>query len=159
MPPLAGRTGTSAVRWTALVTFGAAVTLVAILLGPRRSSRARAEAPAPSAVPATLHALGDLAPGMTLGPYVVRGVSEPTSGAVLVRASSSAGDVTYEVRLLSDRPLPPARTGKYSIYYRGTDGGADILAGATALAAILEKAPDAPPLPGITLYPTVFTAL
>jgi|HubBroStandDraft_2_1064218.scaffolds.fasta_scaffold241347_2 hypothetical protein len=148
-----------AVLGTVLVACAAAVAVVVLQSGASRSPRARAGAAAPPAQPATLHALGDLAPGMALGPYQVRDVSEPIDGAVLVRATSPTGETTFEVRLLSDRPLPAAKTGTYAIYYRGTDGGADVLAGAAALAAALERAPKSAPLPGLTQCPTVFTSL
>ncbi len=116
----------------------------------------RRDAAAPAQA-ATLHALGDIAPGMPLGSYQISAVSEPIDGAVLVRANSSAGEIVYEVRLLTARPLPPAKTRLYSVYYRGIDGGADVLAGASALADLLGRAPpDTPPLPGLTKYPPPF---
>jgi hypothetical protein len=101
----------------------------------------------------TLEALGDLAEGVPLGPYVISGVSEPILGAVLVHASSPAGEVTYEVRLSSDTPLPAARAGRYDVYYRANDGGPNILAGAIALGERLQRVPaDGPPIPGLTKY-------
>jgi hypothetical protein len=144
---------------TVLVVCAVALGVVVLQSGASRSPRAHAGAAAPSARPATLHALGDLAPGMALGPYQVRDVSEPIDGAVLVRATSPTGEIIFEVRLLSDRPLPAAKTGTYAVYYRGTDGGADVLAGAAALATALERAAKSAPLPGLTQYPTVFTSL
>ena len=145
---------------TALVVGAILATLVVVGSGSRRSTRAHADAALPPAQPATLHALGDLVPGMAMGPYRVKDVSDPVDGAVFVHVTSSGAEVTYEVRLLSERPLPAAKTEKYAVYYRGTDGGADVLAGATAVAAALERAPkDTPPLSGLTQYPTVFTSL
>jgi hypothetical protein len=154
-----GRTRRRAAIGTALLASLAILVVVGVQSGSQRTARARADAALPKAQAATLHALGDLAPGMALGPYQVREVSEPVEGAVLVRASSLSGEVTYEVRPFSDRPLPAARTTLYAVYYRGTDGGADVLAGAGALAAVLERASATAPLPGLAPYPTVFTSL
>jgi hypothetical protein len=154
-----GRTGRRAAIGTALVASIAILAVVGVQSGSQRTARARADAALPKAQATTLHALGDLATGMPLGPYRVREVSDPVEGAVLVRASSPSGEVTYEVRLFSDRPLPAARTALYAVYYRGTDGGADVLEGAAALAEALERAPTTAPLPGLTPYPTVFTSL
>lgn len=110
----------------------------------------------PPTVPArasTLEALGDLAEGRVLGPFQVSGVTEPTEGAILVHASSPTAEVTYEVRLASDTPLPAARGGRYAVFYRDSDGGSDVMAGAAALGALLQRAPrDAAAPPGLTPY-------
>src|SRR5271156_2133490 len=98
-----GRTRRRAVIGTALVASLAILVVVGVQSGSQRTARARADAALPKAQPATLHALGDLAPGMPLGPYQIREVSEPVEGAVLVRAGSLVGELTYEVRLFSDR--------------------------------------------------------
>jgi len=117
-------------------------------------TRPSAVNPARPARPATLEAMGDLAEGVPLGPFQISGVTEPVEGAVLVHAKSAASEVTYEVRLASDAPLPAATAGRYAVYYRATDAGPDVLGGAAALARLLQRAPaNVAPLAGLTTYP------
>jgi hypothetical protein len=129
--------------------------LVAVLSSMNQAPHRR---PFEGALPArasTLEALGGLAEGMPLGPFQISGVTEPTDGAVIVHATSATGEVTYEVRVASDAPLPAARGGRYAVYYQSSEGGADVVAGAVALGHRLEHA-GSPPLDGLTTYP--FTA-
>jgi hypothetical protein len=105
------------------------------------------------AKPSTLEALGDIAEGMPLGSFQISAITEPTEGAILVQAVSPTSKVTYEVRVASDAPLPAAKGGRYAVYYRASEGGSEVMAGAVALGRLLERAPSNVPLPpGLTRY-------
>jgi hypothetical protein len=111
------------------------------------------ELPASASTRATL---GGLAPGTVLGVFVVDSVSEPVDGAVIVRARSDTVRVAFELRLDSEQPLPPVRSGPYAIYFRGPTTDVprdDLFAAARALGDILARAPPGtPPLRGLTTY-------
>jgi hypothetical protein len=145
----------SPVDWKRIAFVGGALILVvspAVVANMGRASHPRTASIVVPARSSTQETLG-VAEGMPLASYQVSGVSEPTDGAVLVRARSPNGEVTYEVWLASDTPLPAAKGGPYAVYYRSSDAGADVLAGAVALGHILERAPSSPPLAGLTTYP------
>ena len=106
----------------------------------------------------TRAALGGLEPGLLIGSFLIESVTGPSDGSVLVHARSSSGDVaTFEVRLLSSRPAPPAHSGAYAVYYRSPEGNGSarpLVEGAQAIADRIARAPaDSLPLPGLTRYP------
>jgi hypothetical protein len=151
-----------------LVALLAAIGLAAFLVSrqptphPEEAERSSLEPsgsprPAPEATKTPrgdLGSLGEIAEGAQLGSFRIESVQGPADGAVRVFARSPTDVVTYEIRLASDAPLPPAKAGLYNIYYRSTDAGPEVLAGATALAELLKKAPpNAPPIRGLTKYP------
>jgi hypothetical protein len=77
-----------------------------------RSPKAMGERPASGA---TMAALGGLTVGARIGELVVSGLTEPVGGAILVHTEQG---ITFEVRLASDEPPPPARAGAYAVFYR-----------------------------------------
>lgn len=107
----------------------------------------------------TTAALGGLAPGTVLGSFVVTSVSEPTAGAIVIRTKP---DATFEVRLASDDPPPPARTGAYAVYYReprglakgAAAGNEALVEAAQAIAKRISTAPAGTPVvPGLAVLP------
>jgi hypothetical protein len=149
-------------RFSAIVVVVLFALTASVVLSNRGSSRPHALDSAPPARTPTLEALGGLAEGMPLGVFRITHVSEPTDGAVWVHASGpqsgnpsqGQSEVTYEIRLVSDTPLPAAKAGPYAVYYRGADGGPEVIAAAADLARILDRGPkDREPLRGLTPYP------
>ena len=112
--------------------------------------------PEPPAGDATRAALGGVGPGVTVGPFVVRTVSEPVRGAILIRTKEGA---VYEVRIASEERPPPARAGRFGVYYRRMRVGAsyppeDLVAGAQAIAKSIERGLAYAPMPeGIEALP------
>jgi hypothetical protein len=108
----------------------------------------RAGGAQPQASRATLAALGGVSPGARVGPFAIDAVTGPLDGAIRVHATSPIGGVTYEIRLWSAAPAPPARAGNVAVFYdhQGSTPLELVMAGAEALAGLIPQAfQDAPP--------------
>jgi|GEM_PF-6085389 len=102
--------------------------------------------------------LGGLDRGARLDVLVVEDITDPFGGAIFVRTRSpSGGRATFEVRLMSAAPPPPAQSRGYAIFYRHPDGevsSTTLTAGAAALARIMDGAPAGlRPPPGLSRHP------
>jgi hypothetical protein len=125
---------------------------------PDRPSNPQQNVGEPPAGLQTRALLGQLGPGSKLGDFVVENVTDPFEGGIFVHAHSSSNvRITFEVRLLSTTPHPPAQSRGYAVYYRNPDGPVSQEAlqnAALILAKQMDQAPaDLPAPPGLTRHP------